>query len=233
MDRAPTTSARSRLGTPRSRWAVATVGLALLLGAPLAWSLSTPPATVGAPPVASGADPTAPAPAPRPLEAPSERSAPAPAEPAPVRPEPPARIAIERIGVDHPVVPVGLEPDGTMEIPDDVHEIGWYEPGVRPGEFGSAVLSGHVDSRAQGRGAFFELGRLDLDDVVTLAEADGTEQRWRVVARTRYAKDELPVDELFTWGGDERRLVLITCGGEFDRASRHYRDNVVVIAVPA
>jgi hypothetical protein len=232
---------------PRApRLVSAALGLTLLVGAPLAWSATQPPETVGElpPPLsaptaaADQTDASAPPVAPpqpstsgwtttRSLTAGEVQGALAP------RPAAPVHLRIDRIGVDHPIVPVGLEPDGTMEIPEDVLELGWYEPGVRPGEGGSAVLSGHVDSRTQGRGAFFELGRLDVDDRVVVTTRDGSEQRWRVVARTRYPKDELPVEELFVWGGDDQRLVLITCGGDFDSATRHYTDNVVVHAVPA
>jgi hypothetical protein len=242
----------------------AVLGAALLLGAPAAWALLTPPQTVGelpaslaesgdrepalslattpVDPAASTAEAGAAGDVPlfvgalppdasvgrSPVAAPVVEAAP----PEPAVAEPIA-IRIDRIGVEHRIVPVGLEDDGTMEIPEDVQEIGWYEPGVRPGEFGSSVLAGHVDSRAQGRGAFFALGSLDVDDDIVLVGADGAEQRWRVTARTRYPKDELPVDELFAWGGADRRLVLITCGGDFDRSSRHYTDNVVVLASPA
>jgi hypothetical protein len=222
----------SQHGSRAPRLVSAALGLTLLVGAPLAWSAAQPAETVGelpppisAPvvdaPVASASGSAGS------ISAGEVKGALAP------RPAPPVSLRIDRIGVDHPIVPVGLEPDGTMEIPEDVQEIGWYDPGVRPGEAGSAVLSGHVDARAQGRGAFFELGRLDVDDLVVVTTRDGSEQAWRVVARTRYPKDELPVEELFVWGGDEQRLVLITCGGDFDRTSRHYTDNVVVHAVPA
>jgi hypothetical protein len=235
-----------RSGSRAPRLVSATLGLTLLVGAPLAWSATQPAETVGElpPPVtaptaaADPADvPTTPAPSPSDVAiagtaAGSLTSGEVKGALAP-RPAAPIHLRIDRIGVDHPIVPVGLEPDGTMEIPEDVLELGWYEPGVRPGEDGSAVLSGHVDSRTQGRGAFFELGRLDVDDLVVVTTRDGSEQRWRVVARTRYPKDELPVEELFVWGGDEQRLVLITCGGDFDDATRHYTDNVVVHAVPA
>jgi hypothetical protein len=233
-------------GSRAPRLVSAVLGLTLLVGAPLAWSATQPAETVGAvPPPATAPTPAAdPAevplpPTPAPADTPATGTAASSLTTSEVRgalaprPAAPVRLRIDRIGVDHPIVPVGLETDGTMEIPEDVQEIGWYDPGVRPGENGSAVLSGHVDSRAQGRGAFFELGRVDVDDLVVVTTRDGSEQQWRVVARTRYPKDELPVEELFVWGGDEQRLVLITCGGDFDRSTRHYTDNVVVHAVPA
>jgi len=150
-------------------------------------------------------------------------------------PEPvaaPTGISVPSIGVDAPVVDVGLEDDGGMEIPADVSTTGWYELGVTPGEAsGTAVISGHVDSREQGRGAFWDLRRMDVDDIVTVDHADGTTSEWRVVARTNYPKDQLPIADIFTRFGDPR-LVLITCDGFFDRDERSYSDNVVVYTVP-
>jgi hypothetical protein len=246
-------AAAGATGRRALRTTSAVLGAVLLLGTPAVWALGAPPETVGELPsslteggdgglLATGGPSTAAAVRDQgdgpdlvgtlPSDATVGRR---PVEPQVVEPAvaDPVAIRIDRIGVDHAIVPVGLEDDGTMEIPEEVQEIGWYDPGVRPGEPGSAVLAGHVDSRAQGRGAFFALGALDVDDEIVLTAVDGAEQRWRVTARTRYPKDELPVDELFVWGGAERRLVLITCGGDFDRSSRNYSDNVVVLASPA
>jgi sortase (surface protein transpeptidase) len=221
------------------------LGMVLLIGVPTAWYLARPAQTVGDPdafasaPVAREPDTSAPA-----DEAlPAEDDSASDVEPAvqlragelkgPIRHVTrPDRIAIPTIGVDAQVVAVGLEDDGTMEIPVDVATIGWFEPGVRPGQPGTAVLAGHVDSRTQGRGAFFDLRDLDVEDVVVTTGEDGQPQEWRVVARTRFLKDELPTADLFTREGDPR-LVLITCGGAFDATARSYTDNIVVYAVPA
>lgn len=144
----------------------------------------------------------------------------------------PARIDIPAIGVSSPIDAVGIAPSGEMEIPDDIRRIGWFAPGVIPGRNGTAVFSGHVDSRTQGRGDFYRLHELDVDDTVTITHADGTERTWRVAVRTSYGKDELPIDDIFVRGG-QPRLALITCDGSFDATTRSYQDNVVVYAVPA
>jgi hypothetical protein len=200
------------------------VGLALLVGAPVVWSLSQPAPTVGE------VVPAAVAPAVPTLRAvPAPDHAPAMRVQATATGAQPQHLVIADIGVDHPVVPVGLEPDGSMEIPENVHEIGWYtRTRVRPGDPGSAVLAGHVDSRVQGRGAFFDLGQLDLGAEVAVGTDAGT-QRWQVTGRTSYDKTVLPIDDLFTVDGPPR-LVLITCGGPFDSDTRHYTENVVVLA---
>ena len=142
----------------------------------------------------------------------------------------PVRLRAPSIGLDAGIVAVGVAPDGAMEIPTDVDEVGWYRFGPTPGDPGTAVLAGHVDSRTQGRGAFFELQRLDVGDLVVVG-VDGSESTWEVVARRQYGKDVIPLDEVFTRGGPPR-LALITCGGEFDGGAGRYLDNVVVYAVP-
>jgi sortase (surface protein transpeptidase) len=240
---------------PGTRLLAATTGVGLILAAFLL-HLQQEPVTVGdLDAVTAAPDPAEPAPAAIPPAAPpsgptppaldtsppdtstrgtdgpasgadgEERSETADAGP----PSEPVSLVIPAIDVDAAVVPVGLEPDRAMEIPADVREVGWFEPGVVPGAAGSAVLAGHVDSRSQGAGAFLELRRLDVGDAVTLAHDEGEETTWRVVARTRYPKDELPLDTMFAGDGDPQ-LVLVTCGGDFDDHTARYAENVVVYA---
>lgn len=207
------------------------VGLALLVGTPLlVGGAAEPVADVGEAPEARTT-----------AAVDGQRPPPTPATPGrgdagdedpPVAVEPPATLAIPALGIRAEVVRVGLEDDGAMEVPEDVSTVGWYELGVAPGEPGTAVVAGHVDGRTQGRGAFFELARLDLDDEVVLSGEDGADVTWVVTGRRSYPKDELPVEELFVLGGAPR-LALITCGGDFDRGERSYVDNVVVLLEPA
>jgi hypothetical protein len=142
----------------------------------------------------------------------------------------PARLRIPSIGVDAPVVPVGLEPDGSMGLPGAA-EVGWFQPGVRPGSsHGSAVLAAHVDHGGR-QGAFFDLRRVPEGAEVFVVGPDGRELRFVVDERAQVDKQDLPVAELFRSRGPAT-LTLITCGGSFDRAARHYQDNIVVRATP-
>jgi hypothetical protein len=211
----------------------ALLGALLLVGSPAVWYLSQPPTSAGDLEVFDASPTTAvdePAPAVSPDEPAQTFTVSEPRGPL-VAIAPPARITIPAIGVDAPVVPVALEDDGSMEIPDDIRTVGWFEPGVRPGEDGSAVISGHVDSRVQGRGAFFELE--DGSTSVTRSWwSAGTGER---LVRGRPHDAALrqgrssPSTELFTREGPPR-LVLITCGGAFD--ARAATRNVVIVAVP-
>jgi hypothetical protein len=144
---------------------------------------------------------------------------------------PPVRLLIPGQHVDAPVVPVDVAPDGALGVPDDPGVVGWWGDGAGPGgSRGSVVLDGHVDTRDQGPGALFRLAELLPGDAVELVTGSRT-VRYTVAAVRTYAKGDLPAD-VFDQAAAPR-LVLISCGGPFDRARRSYRDNVVVYGVPA
>lgn len=196
----------------------------LVVGAPLAWWGTLPPADVGSlPPAQAAAAPDLPDVE---VTSPTLEALGLTAPPAPVE------LRIPAIGVAAEIVRVGQAEPGVMEVPSDVSTVGWYQPGVAPGRPGSAVIAGHVDSRHQGRGAFFDLQRTGVDDLIEIVDDEGVTRTWRVVARHAYGKNDLPAAELFSRDG-EPRLTLITCGGPFDAAAGSYEHNIVVVAVPA
>ena len=141
----------------------------------------------------------------------------------------PVRLRIGAIGVDAPILPVGVA-GGTTEIPADVDQVGWYRFGGRLGGSGSTLLVAHVSSGTQGPGVFFRLGDLGPGDDVRVETRDGSATVFRVIARRSYTKEALP-DRLFRRTGPAV-LALVTCGGRFSEATGRYEDNVVVYAVP-
>lgn len=143
----------------------------------------------------------------------------------------PRTVAIEPGGIVAPVTAVGADPlTGEMQIPSDPSTVGWYAPGARPGERGSAVIAGHVAFDGH-RGALATLVGVEPGAVVLVSFDDDTVQTFRVTQRTAYSKADLPTGDLFGRDGPAR-LVLITCGGTFDHGTRTYQDNVVVVATP-
>jgi LPXTG-site transpeptidase (sortase) family protein len=140
----------------------------------------------------------------------------------------PIRLSIPSLSIDAPIVPVGIQPDKSMEIPGAV-EAGWYRLGATPGATkGSAVLAGHVD-RSGRRGVFFDLRKLNIGSEVTVEDADGKQHHYIVSERFQTDKDELPSSELFRTDGPPT-LTLITCGGRYRTNQRTYDDNIVVRA---
>jgi Sortase domain len=144
----------------------------------------------------------------------------------------PTRVRIRSVGIDVPVTPVGIDVrGGVLGVPLQISRTGWWRDGARPTDGSGVVLiAGHVDSAAAGRGAFFALGRARVGDRIALDTRGGGTPEYRVVSVKRYPKEALPTA---VWSRKGRpRLVLVTCGGPFDRTTGHYRDNVVVTAVP-
>jgi hypothetical protein len=147
------------------------------------------------------------------------------------RPARPVRIEVPSIGVAAPVIPLGLNPDRTLQVPSDFGDAGWWSGGPRPGEPGPAVIVGHVDSHT-GPAVFFRIGELGRGAAIVVVRRDGSRARFAVVGREQYPKDEFPTARVY--GRTPRAtLRLITCSGAFDRASGHYLDNTVVYAVSA
>ncbi|MBB1243730.1 class F sortase [Streptomyces durbertensis] len=155
----------------------------------------------------------------------------APGAPEAARPDPPERLRIDRVGLDAPVVPTGVDEDGAAEVPDDPARAGWYRFGPAPGaERGSAVLLGHVDSRTGELGALVALYEVRAGDEVTVERRHGTPARFEVSARRVVPKDDLP-KETFARAGPHV-LTLITCAPPYDPGRGGYQNNVIVTAVP-
>jgi LPXTG-site transpeptidase (sortase) family protein len=144
----------------------------------------------------------------------------------------PSKVKLARLGIDAPVSAIGIDmKSGALGIPDNIKRVGWWRDGATPGdETGTALIAGHVDSAKSGAGAFYALKSARRGDAVTVTQGAKT-LRYRVTTVQRMKKASLPTS-IYTRAGSPK-LVLVTCGGPFDAKSGHYRDNIVVTAVPA
>lgn len=140
-----------------------------------------------------------------------------------------SRLLIPSIGVDAPVVTLGVDGDGVMQSPSGPEDVGWYNFTSQPGFGGNAVFSGHVDYRNYGPAVFWKLRNLGPGDVVDVRLEDGTAYSYVVVSANTYEADAAPIDEIV--GPTARDSVtLITCGGTFDPNIRQYSHRLVVRA---
>jgi hypothetical protein len=137
-------------------------------------------------------------------------------------------IRIEAIGASAPVDPLGLNADGTLEVPTDFQRAGYYTGRPPPGTPGPAIIAAHVDSKT-GPAVFYRLRDLKPGDEVVVTRADGSEVAFAVDRVEQHPKDAFPTEAVYgaTPGATLR---LVTCGGSFDRRSRHYRDNLIAFA---
>ncbi|WP_246187029.1 class F sortase [Microlunatus speluncae] len=172
----------------------------------------------------------------------------APARVAPSSPRPPAaaevgtdaapdsRFVPDRIdlpgGIQAAVVPVSTVA-GSLVVPDDVGQVGWWDGSAQVGDpYGATVIAGHVDSAEQGIGFFRRLWSIKVGDHLTV-RADELHRRFRVTEIRRVDRRRLADDqEVFAQTGPPR-LILLTCIGAYDRARGGYADNLVVVARPA
>lgn len=143
----------------------------------------------------------------------------------------PQSISLPTLGVEGaPIVPVGLEDNGELEVPE-ADTVGWYEFGAGvDGGRGSTVLAAHIAYNGE-NGVFQNLVDMEPGQRLSI-ERDGETLEYIVESVTDYDKWELPIDDLFSESSEER-LVLITCGGSFNDALSSYEDNTVVVALPA
>ncbi len=142
----------------------------------------------------------------------------------------PVSMDFEAIGVtDAPIDPVGVIPNGEMEIPGG-DRVGWYSYGASPGEVGSAVLAAHIAFDGE-QGVFRYLADSENGDRFTVRFDDGTASTYQIVERAQYDKDELPFERVFARSGDPV-ITLISCGGQFQPSQASYQDNIVAYAVP-
>lgn len=144
----------------------------------------------------------------------------------------PVSVAIPAIGVRSRLLHLGLNPDGTIEVPSlltSAGEAAWYKYSAPPGQPGTAVIEGHVDSY-HGPAVFFRLGALRPGNRIEVTLADGATAVFQVTGVREYSKEEFPAKTVY---GQTRypALRLITCGGDFDPATGHYLSSVVVFAV--
>lgn len=141
----------------------------------------------------------------------------------------PAKIRIPRISVDAEVIDLDLNADGSLQTPDDdFSQAGWYTGRAAPGEQGPAVVVGHVDNKT-GPAVFYRLRELVAGDEVEITRDDGSSVVYIVTYSEQVGKDAFPTEKVY--GGTlVPELRLVTCGGEFDRRSGHYVDNIVTYA---
>lgn len=140
----------------------------------------------------------------------------------------PERIIIPKIDVNAKVIDLGLNPDGTLEVPENYGKTGWWTGGAKPGEKGSAVIVGHLDSKTS-PAVFYKLPSLKAGDLIKVTDTAGKIVNFKVERLKQVPKDNFPTNEVYTMTG-EPSLRLVTCGGKFNRSSGHYLDNVIVFA---
>ncbi|WP_071606482.1 class F sortase [Luteipulveratus halotolerans] len=140
----------------------------------------------------------------------------------------PTRVRIPSLKVSTPMIDLGLQPNGRMEVPQNGRDAGWFTDSPTPGELGPSIVAAHVTWQNR-RGVFFELGAMKPGQRVVVDRADGSAATFQVDQVGQYPKAAFPTDKVYGTV-DRAELRLITCGGVYDGDAGHHLDNVVVFA---
>ncbi|MER7945516.1 class F sortase [Streptomyces sp. NBC_01685] len=202
-------------------WPVAAVGLGFLL------VYNSFDASAGVPPAPSVVS----------LPAASASASPAPSAsasatkaPLGLPPSDPKRISIKSIAVDAPFTPLSIGSSGQLDAPpaNDANLAGWFKDGATPGERGTSVVAGHVDTKT-GPAVFLLLSTLKAGNTVDITREDGVVATFKVDSIETFSKADFPNERVYDDTGSAQ-LRLITCGGVYDKKKKDYEDNVVVFA---
>ncbi|MER5769047.1 class F sortase [Streptomyces sp. NPDC001985] len=163
-----------------------------------------------------------------PASAPASASASSSA-PAPARPAPPVQVSIPSIGVRSTLMSLGLNKDGTVEVPPPEKGMtaGWYTGAPVPGERGASVIIGHNNTRF-GKAVFHDLRKVGKGAEIAVRNAAGETARFTVTRTETVAKKAFPTERVYAQP-NTRDLRLITCDGAVD-AEGHPLDNLIVYA---
>ncbi|WP_286170852.1 class F sortase [Bacillus sp. NTK071] len=141
----------------------------------------------------------------------------------------PVKVEIPAIDVAATIENVGILENGQMGVPENMNEVGWFEPGFKPGTEGNAVLAGHVDSK-EGPAIFFYLDKLAEGDEIMLTGKDGEKLTFVVTGKESYPYQNSPIEKIFG-STESRSLNLITCTGTFNRSKGTHEERLVVSTV--
>jgi LPXTG-site transpeptidase (sortase) family protein len=140
----------------------------------------------------------------------------------------PIRLIIPGIQVNAAIEQVGITPEGAMAVPRNINNVGWYNPGPRPGERGGAVIAGHYDGENGAKGVFQNLHLLKIADKIYIEDSDGKMTLF-IVKESRLYNPDADASTVFGQS-DGSHLNLITCEGTWDQAQKSYSKRLVVFA---
>ena len=143
----------------------------------------------------------------------------------------PVALDIPAINVHAKIISLGLNRNGTLTVPPLSHPgvTSWYDKGPVPGQPGAAAILGHVDAAGVGPAVFYNLGKLRPGAKIYVRLRDRRTIVFETYSVALYGKTRFPTAKVFGYT-NWPTLRLITCGGAFDRRTRHYLSNVVAFA---
>jgi Sortase (surface protein transpeptidase) len=143
---------------------------------------------------------------------------------------PPVQLLIPLLDVHRAVEKIGVDQFGTLNLPVNAWNAGWYKGGPVPGAPGDAVIEGHAGYPGQPM-IFGKLATLRRGDRIVVVLADGSRRLFLVVSMRSVPAGSAPSGLAEPSGPP--RLTLVTCTGHFDKKSYWYSERLLVEATYA
>ncbi len=141
----------------------------------------------------------------------------------------PTRLKIPSLAIDTSFEFAGLTPEGAMDAPKGPTAVAWFKLGPRPGDAGSAVISGHYGWKNSIPAVFDNLHTLVKGDKLYVLDERGATTTFIVrELRTYGAQDD--ASDVFGSSDGKSHLNLITCKGIWNKNEKSYSERLVVFA---
>lgn len=139
----------------------------------------------------------------------------------------PKTLKVPDLGINANIQNVGLNDDGSVQVPSNEKDVAWYMFGSKPGEAGNAVILGHRDSRTNPNGVFRRLNDVKLGSLIEIIDINGNVFKFKVINKGSYEDSEAPMKEIF--GKSEKKMLnLITCSGAWNASENNYSKRIVI-----
>jgi sortase (surface protein transpeptidase) len=143
----------------------------------------------------------------------------------------PAHLIIPKLGINANFQNEGMAPDGTMEVPNNIYDVGWFTGSVEPGKKGVSIIIGHVAQIRGGvvtkPGVFSNLNTLIIGDTLSVIDSAGATTTF-VVRAIRSYDPNADASDVFTSTDNNAHLNLITCEGTWNATQASYSQRLVV-----
>lgn len=141
----------------------------------------------------------------------------------------PVKFSISKLGISTNIEEVGFAEDGRMDTPKDINAVGWWKFGRNPGQVGTSVIAGHLDTPQGTPAVFYNLSELNIGDEIVVTDERNNIFTFTIKRKEEYLDKDFPIEEVFSQDGG-KYLNLITCWGKFNKTEKNYDKRLVVFS---
>jgi sortase (surface protein transpeptidase) len=130
------------------------------------------------------------------------------------------------------IMRLSTDESGSMEIPENIWDIGWYESSGLPRDTTmNPLLIGHSTSSSGASGAFYNLYRLSTGDDITITLGDNTTAIYRVTKKEDIPDGPSDLGYLLTpLNQGKQGLTLMTANGDINPETKKADKRIVIFA---